>query len=512
MREQRSQPFLLWLHFFDPHHPYGAPQEFLTRFPGQPYLAEAAYMDSQIGRVIDEIGKLGLREITLVVLTSDHGEAMGEHGERSHMHFVYQSTMRAPLIFWGLPELKAGLRVGSPVRTADIAPTLVDFANLPALEGIQGVSLREILAGRQSAIGLTSYGESIELSQTFDIAPLRFVREGRWKYIHKVNPELYDLETDPRELANLFATETERADALRDRMRSLLADAGPGPEDSRIAVDEATREQLVALGYTTPEETATIVDELATMELWGDDPSSKARDIGIISSSQGFILTGDFEQAYLSSSELLERNPGNGHALGLVGQSLAGLGRHEEAASHFRRAIARESGKPIHLRNLILSLEALAAGEELIDARMALLELRPCDAMGSDLAKELHGRKRYEDQIRLLARGAESCADSPEHLNNYAWALATLPDEEYRDGNEAVRTARLAISKLDGGPGPEYLDTLAVAYAEAGDFSEAIARGNEALAEAKSLGYPQVVLDILAQHVQSFREGRAVRE
>jgi len=512
IREHRGEPFLLWLHFFDPHHPYAPPQEYRARYPRQPYLAEVAYMDSQIGRVVDEIERLGLRENTLVVLTSDHGEAKGEHDELSHMYFVYQSTMRTPLILWGLPELKRGLRVTSPVRTADVTPTAVDFAGLPGLEGVQGVSLRGLASGDESAMELTGYGESIELSLGFDVAPLRMVREGRWKYIHKVNPELYDLEADPHERTNLASREPQKIEALRGRMQELLAGSAPQPDDSRVAVDEATRAQLVALGYATPEDSQVSDDELATMALSGSDPNTKIADVETISRAQAHIITEDFEEAHRALLEPIERNPDNGHVLGLMGQALAGLGRHDEATQHFRRAFKLESSKPIHLRGLIDSLEALERDDERIDAQIALIELRPCDSSGGRLNEELHARGRYGDQIRLLAKAAESCPDSPEHLNNHAFALATLPDAEDRDGDEAVKTARLAISKLDSEPGPEYLDTLAVAYAEAGDFPEAIRRGEEALGKAKALGLPQVVLDILGRHLQAYRDGEAVRE
>ena len=127
IRGNRERKFFLWLHYFDPHEPYSAPAAFNAKIPSSPYHAELASADSQIGPVIDELERLGLRERTLVVLTSDHGEGLGDHGEWTHSYFVYQSTMHVPLIFWGPSSLLPGTRIHSPVRTVDIAPTILEL-------------------------------------------------------------------------------------------------------------------------------------------------------------------------------------------------------------------------------------------------------------------------------------------------------------------------------------------------------------------------------------------------
>jgi len=156
----------------------------VARVPGSPYHAEGARVDHAVGEIADEIERLGIRDHTLVVVTSDHGEGMGEHGEESHSFFVYDSTMRIPLIFGGAGAVPRGARADTLVRLVDVAPTVLDLVGAPAPPGIQGTSLRPLLQDPGRDLSLVGYGESIEPTTTFGASTLRFVRHGRWKYSH----------------------------------------------------------------------------------------------------------------------------------------------------------------------------------------------------------------------------------------------------------------------------------------------------------------------------------------
>ena len=164
LRSHRAEPFFLWLHYFDLHEPYLPPPELMRRFRDSPYHGELAHVDRQLGRLFDALGSTGLTEKTLVVLTSDHGESLGEHGENTHSAFVYESTMRIPLVFSGPPELSSGQRVAAPVRSIDIAPTILDWLGLSPLEQADGTSLLPLLRGQRDFSRRTAYGESIELT------------------------------------------------------------------------------------------------------------------------------------------------------------------------------------------------------------------------------------------------------------------------------------------------------------------------------------------------------------
>ena len=151
LRENAHRPLLLWLHYFDPHDPYEAPEPYRSEI-SDPYLAEVRRVDDAVGRLLAEIERLGIRESTLVALTADHGEARGEHGEETHSFFVYESTLRVPLVLWG-DGVPRGVRVASLVRLVDVLPTLLDLLGIPAPEGIDGVSLRALLDEPRGDLG-----------------------------------------------------------------------------------------------------------------------------------------------------------------------------------------------------------------------------------------------------------------------------------------------------------------------------------------------------------------------
>ena len=176
---------------------------------------------SRSGEVLEQIEGLGLRERTLVVVAGDHGEAMGEHDEKTHVYFVYDGTIRVPLLFWGA-TVPRGLKVESLVRTVDVTPTILDMLELPPLEGVQGTSLLPLMKGESLDLELVGYGESIEPHIVFGASVLRFVRKGQWKYIHKVEPELFDLTGDPGELENLSSVHPEVVERLRAELSALI--------------------------------------------------------------------------------------------------------------------------------------------------------------------------------------------------------------------------------------------------------------------------------------------------
>jgi arylsulfatase A-like enzyme/Flp pilus assembly protein TadD len=512
LRRNRGRKFFLWLHYFDPHQPYSAPGAFNSRIPESPYHAEVALADFQIGLVIEEIKRLGLRGTTLVVLTADHGEGLGDHGEGTHSYFVYDTTMRVPLILWGLEGLPEGLRVASLVRTVDVAPTALDLLGLPPLKGIQGVSLRPLLTGKMADLSLIGYGEATRFFATLNMPPLRFVREGWWKYIHKVNPELYDVIADPGELTNLASQQPAVVERLRSRLEELMRTAPPKPDDAEAAVDSQTAAQLAALGYIGEGTSAALRDEVASLELSGEDPVSKVEDTELMAVAQGFLSRGEYEEALERILPLRDRNPDSAYVLGLYSEALVGLERNQEAIPVLRRILDLDPSNVEKGSVLVEVLEDEGKPGKAVELLNRLLERDPCHKrLRLDLGRVLRSQVRYADLMATLADGAERCPDLLSNLNDYAWALATLPRDDLRDGAKAVRVARVVVSKSKS-PDPAHLDTLAAALAEAGDFDEAVRVQSEALALLQSLGPPEDVLDGFRQRLEAFRAGRAVRD
>src|SRR5262249_21759532 len=193
-----------WVHLYDPHDPYEPPEPYASRYADRPYDGEVAWSDELVGRLDAALSRLGIRDQTLVVVTSDHGEGLGEHEEPVHGFFVYQTTLRVPLIVRG-PGVAAGARIAGLFRAVDLFPTVLDLAGVPAPPS-SGSQTRQ---GRSRAAALrgtrlkdeeeaSAFAESLTPRIHYGWSELQAIVDGRWKYILAPRPELYDLARDPR--------------------------------------------------------------------------------------------------------------------------------------------------------------------------------------------------------------------------------------------------------------------------------------------------------------------------
>jgi len=469
----RTLPFFLWLHYFDAHHAYLPHPELGSQLADDPYLGEVLFVDGQIGDLLEHLEGLGLRERTLVVLVADHGEGLGDHGEKTHAFLVYDSTLRVPLIFWGAEGLPHGRRIATPVRTADIAPTILDWVGAPSPAGIQGRSLAALIRGETEDLELPAYGESIDIATTFGGSPLRFLRLGRWKYIHQPEPALYELTEDPGEQRNLAEAHPKRVAAMRAELARLLAGM-PGPSGAAGLSPERAAE-LEALGYVAPGTTPD--DDLDSLALKGPPIRSLMGDIEALGRASNFTRLGRHRDALEVLGPLLARHPESPVILEAWARNLHAAGRRDEARDVFERILARS----------------------------------PCDIRARHQLAVLLGELRdWRAQLEVLRSGIAACAESFELLNEYAYALATNPESDLRDGSEAVRAAERAVA-LAPSERAEILDTLAAAYAEAGDFRRARSTADRAVALARRQGLPPALVELLQQSRDRYRRGEPTR-
>jgi arylsulfatase A-like enzyme/Tfp pilus assembly protein PilF len=249
LQAHASQRFFAWLHFYDAHSPYDPPEPFKSTFRGRPYAGEIAFVDAQVGRVLDWLRGAGLDDRTIVVVAGDHGESLNEHGEGTHALFVYDATVRVPLIVRAPFASMRGRRVPSIVRTADLMPTILDLVGRHAPGGVQGRSLVPLLVGSASDLNLDGYSESLYARHHFGWSELRALRSGRFKFIQSTKPELYDLDRDPGETANVYADRRSLADRLATELARLSVEENASASTPGATVDPETRERLAALGY-----------------------------------------------------------------------------------------------------------------------------------------------------------------------------------------------------------------------------------------------------------------------
>ena len=244
----RHGRWFAWVHLFDPHAPYRPPPPFDREFAARPYDGEVAYTDRALAPLLRFVAEG--EHPTLVVVTSDHGEALGDHGEVTHGLFAYESTLRVPLI---LAQRGAGSRSSSaravvrsrPAAHVDIVPTILGALQMDELPGLPGRDLLQTSRTGQGDDERTLYFEALSASLDRGWAPLRGLLAGREKYIDLPLPERYDLATDPAEEHNLIGQSEERRRTLQARLDAFGA---PAPS-ARLVESRDARARLQALGY-----------------------------------------------------------------------------------------------------------------------------------------------------------------------------------------------------------------------------------------------------------------------
>jgi arylsulfatase A-like enzyme len=242
IRAHTGQPFFAWVHFYDPHSPYVTPPApFATRFH-DPYTAEIAFADSQLGRLLPLVG-----QNTIVVVTADHGEGFGEHGERGHGLLLYEESLHVPLAIAG-PGVPVHARVDTPVSLVDIYPTIAELIGVKVPAAVQGHSLLPLCRGSHDH-ATPVYAETMYPRLRFGWSELRSLRSGAQKLIESPKPEMYNVATDPRETKNLAGANI--ADARRNLQRTTTALEQNAPAQTAQTADLETRARLAALGYTS---------------------------------------------------------------------------------------------------------------------------------------------------------------------------------------------------------------------------------------------------------------------
>jgi arylsulfatase A-like enzyme/tetratricopeptide (TPR) repeat protein len=242
--------FFLWVHLYDPHYPYRPPAPYSEQYKTNPYDGEIAFADAQVGRLIAALKKKNLYGRTLIVLAGDHGEGLGEHGEKTHGFFIYDSTLHVPLIV-KLPGAVAKPRVvNDEVSLADILPTVLGELAVKPPAGVQGRSLLPLVEGKPADGASTLYSETFLPRLHFDWSELRGLQTGGYHFIEAPQPELYDLSKDPHELHNLFGEKKAVGEEMRGKLGSTIARITPDKElAEKTSLDPALAERLKSLGY-----------------------------------------------------------------------------------------------------------------------------------------------------------------------------------------------------------------------------------------------------------------------
>jgi len=465
--------FFAWIHLYDPHDPYEPPEPYASQYAGRPYDGEVAWTDELIGRLEGALQRLGLQDKTLLVVTSDHGEGLGEHDEGVHGFFVYESTLRVPLIVRG-PGVVAGRRLPGVAQSVDVMPSVLDLLGVPAPAGWKGNgrSLAPVLRGAAPIASDPAYAESLLPLLHYGWSDLRALRDGRWKYIQAPRPELYDLESDPGETRDLALAMPARAEALRNGLAAHLARERAVASDG-AGVPPDLLEKLGALGYLGAGAPRSAPGTAAA------DPKDKITEYKVLNRLVREGLVALRQKEYATSIQrfraLLARGVESFEVHYYLGRALAGSGKPREAIPHFEKALVRLPGYS-------------AAYLEIAQCRIALADTAGAvAALRRGQAAAPKDPRLHEREAQLWKRGRRPA----EAVAAYRAAIALAPKdallrvqlgEALRDAgalDEAARALREAVA-LDPAPA-SYWNALGMVLGAAGQMADAEAAFREAL-------------------------------
>ncbi len=349
LEKHRKDKFFLFIHYFDPHYPYELHKRSLftsipfLALPRDKYDGEIAYTDSCIGRVINKLKDLNLYDSTLLIITADHGESLGQHSESSHGYFIYHSTLHVPLIVKapGGPE---GKIVNDLAGLIDIVPTVCSLLGIPVPTHVQGRDLSAFFSNRSSSSNQRSiYCESL-LPTKFGLGPFLGLVSDHWKYIHTLEPELYELRKDPLETKNLLDEQTKQAQIMQEHLKLALQDSSLNKTaGSKISLDEQTRRRLQSLGYIssrTVDENIQFVDEKRL------DPKKFVEFYNFTDKFFEFRLSKKFDKAKKLCDNMLAKWPDMKQAHYYLG--LIALSKKDNRAmiTHFSRYLTATKSDP----------------------------------------------------------------------------------------------------------------------------------------------------------------------
>lgn len=445
--EKQTSPWFCFLHFYDPHTAYAPPKPF-----PQTYSGEVAYVDSILSQLFDYLQTQHIDNTTIIVLLSDHGESLGEHGEASHGVFLYDATLKVPFMI-SAPGIKMS-RVSQVVRLADVAPTILELAGLPSLPAQTtpgGVSLVSIMKGQQK--DLAAYSETYYTNLLMGWAPLHSIRTGQFKWIDAPSPEFYNLSSDPKENKNLYSSGSVPTSMKRE-MDRFAATKPVAPQDS--PTDPEVREGLASLGYVTgsssiPEGSATF-DPKNGIQTW-----SKIE--GAVTSAQ----IGKLSEAEKGLKDALQDQPDNVIAQKFLANVLSREKKEDEAISYLKKAMNSKLHQEETRVDLAKLLYAKKEYAQTLETVLPVAGKQTQNAVALKLAglSAAHD-KQYEAASDFLERALQLSPKDPDCLSTLAAILSHLNRDQdalgkYRTlesvraltDEEAVQVAAIFITEKD---------------------------------------------------------------
>jgi arylsulfatase A-like enzyme/Tfp pilus assembly protein PilF len=404
IRANSDAPFFLWIHIYDPHFPYDPPEPFASRFQANLYDGEIAYVDSVLGGFFAELKARQLFTGSLIAVMADHGEALGEHGERGHGLLLYDDTIHVPLLMKLPGQEASGKRVNARVELVDVLPTILDVIGILVPAAVQGRSLVPLIrnpsAGNEK--DRTAYAETDYPHDAFGWSPLRSLRSGKYLFVQAPRKELYDQSSDPDESHNLApsapavtSTLAAQVSAFRERTRNSAAAA-------EVKLGKKEEEELRSLGYVPS--SGTVTQE----KVEGTDPKDKVELANEISEAGFQVEEGQNQKAIRTLQAVLAKDPKLLPAYEALTEAWSREGNPDEVIVTLRKGLGefpRWSMGHLQLAMVLIEVRNLKAAEP--ELRTAADALPQMAQVRYELARLYFNTGRLADAEREALRARD---------------------------------------------------------------------------------------------------------
>jgi arylsulfatase A-like enzyme/lipopolysaccharide biosynthesis regulator YciM len=486
--QRNNSPFFSFVHFYDAHAPYDPPPAFTpaVREPKALYRGELQYIDSVIGEIVDELSHRNLLSQTIIVITGDHGEMLGEHGENGHGFFIYQESLHVPLLILA-PGHESG-KSNTVVELVDLMPTILDLLDIKVPDSVQGKSVAKILNGSKVADEI-AYSESLTAMQHFGAEPLRSVQDQHYKYIDSLKPELYDLEKDPAEMNNILDQKKELASRMKASLHQITSKYNAAADKRQVrTLTPEQQEQLASLGYIGSTESAQNsrknLDAKDLIESWNElgelsnlvkqpnckeclDLVAKMRSRAELSiqaqifEARAYTGLRQYDKAVSILEKIVSSNPHHAPAQIALAYAYKESGKMSSALSIYKKMMAEENSL-VGLESYAELMIALNKTDELSNDLQKLVSSGKLNDKYNAVLGEIYLLLKQPDQAQHFLLKAIEVA--PEDPSSYIH-ISELMDAQGRTV-EAIRYLEQNREKLQSA---DYLLQLGRLYAKSGN-------------------------------------------
>jgi tetratricopeptide (TPR) repeat protein len=414
IKEEDNRPFFAFIHCFDPHAPYDPPSPYKERYSKNLYDGEIKYVDEVLGRLFMTLKELNLYDNTLICFTSDHGEGLGEHNEKTHAIFIYDATLHVPLIFRYPVKISPGQVAEQEVSLTDIFPTILDLLGFQYNGSVQGIPIlnTEMLAQRKFEM----YCETFYPLYNHKWSPLEGIRTAEWKYIRAPRSELYHLTEDPNELIDLYEKRPDLVKEWDKRLDGMIQKFSikDASQRAKRSLDKDTKEKLESLGYIW---TTSIGDEDANTSY--PDPKDMIGLLEFLNRGTYFYMTGDYDKAIEEFKSLLKVNPNDVFTHFVLGYVYDKKGWSNMAIEELEEAIRLDPGYINAYNNLGTIYNRLGKREEATEMFNMAIELNPTYIEAYDnLGVVYYMKKDYDQAMGYFRKAIELEPTYSQAYNN----------------------------------------------------------------------------------------------